>query len=539
MIRPLSLSFLALTLVAPAPAQEAVDAALNARIRQEGLQHSQVAKTLHGLCDLHGPRLTASPTFKAAAEWTATQMRGWGLTNPSLEPWEVGHGGWSNQHVAVHALAPFASPLHTEVVAWTPSTAGTVRGSVARLDFPEEPLPEEFETALKQLDGKLKGKILLVGHPKALPVLLSRYAPRLEEAELLKRFDPAQPPAPPRLAVDRGAPKRPGALRARDVERRIDEFLVAQKALARVNDAGMRNGMIRAFNNRTFDLAKAVPTVVMRAEDYGRIWRLMDDGLEAKLELDIRNQAHPALTKGYNVVAEITGSEKPEEVVLLGAHLDSWHTGTGATDDGASCVSMMETLRILKAVGAKPKRTIRVVLFDGEELGLLGSQAYVKAHFGSAENPLPEFGKLVAFFNMDGGSGQLRGLSAFGPAAASQVLRELLVPFKDLGAVGAIHNRMRLPKPDYADITTFSHAGLPAIGLIQDGLEYSDYTWHTSVDTVERVPVEDIARTATIMASVAYHLANRNERFPAFSKDDLPPIPAMPMPVSEPKTTVK
>ena len=533
MSRALSLPLLALALVVSAPAQEVVDAALNARVRQEGLQHSQVAATLHGLCDAHGPRLTASPTFKAAAEWTAAQLRTWGLAKAELEPWDFGHGGWTNEHVSVHALTPFASPLHAEVVAWTPSTPGLVKGSVVRLDLPEEPLPEEFEAALKGLDGKVSGKILFVGHPKPIPVLLGRYNPRLEEAELLKRFDPAQPPAAPRISFDRGAPKRPGAMRARDVERRIDEFLVAQKALARVNDAGMRNGLIRAFNNRTFELAKAVPTVVMRTEDYGRIWRLMDDGKEARLELDIRNQSHAALTKGYNVVAELTGTEKPEEVVLLGAHLDSWHTGTGATDDGASCVAMMESLRILKSVGAQPKRTIRVVLFDGEEMGLLGSQAYVKAHFGSAEKPLPEFGKLIAFFNMDAGAGQLRGLSVFGPAAASQVLRELLVPFKDLGAVGAIQNRTRLPKPDYADITTFSHAGLPAIGLTQDGLEYFESTWHTSVDTVERVPVEDLARTATIMASVAYHLANRSEKFPAFGKDDLPPIPVMPVPTGK------
>ena len=233
------------------------------------------------------------------------------------------------------------------------------------------------------------------------------------------------------------------------------------------------------------------------------------------------------------MVAELPGTEKPEEVVLLGAHLDSWHTATGATDDGASCVSMMETLRILKAVGASPKRTIRVVLFDGEEQGLLGSQAFVKSHYGSDQARKPEFQNLVAFFNMDAGAGQLRGLSVFGPPSAGQVLRELLAPFKDLGAVGAIHNRTRLPKPDYADITVFSHAGLPAIGLTQDGLEYFDATWHTSVDTLERVPAEDVAHTATIMASVAYHLANRNERLPAFGKEDLPPLPALPAALQE------
>jgi len=525
------LPLLTVTLLMPAFSQEVLDSALMAKIREEGLSRSQVSRALHELCDGQGPRLTASPGLKSAAQWSAKRMADSGLAKAGLEPWPFGHPGWTNEHCSVHALAPFRSPLHAEVVAWTPSSRGRIQGDVVRLDLPEEPLPEELETAFKSLTGKLKGKVVFVGRPKAIPVLLSRYTPRLEEAELQKRFDPSQPPAPPRLALDRGAPKRPGAMRAREVERRIDEFLVAQKALARVNDAGMRNGLIRAFHNRTFDPAKALPTVVLRSEDFGRLWRLMENGQKATLELDIRNRLHPTSTQGYNVVAELTGSEKPEEVVLLGAHLDSWHTATGATDDGASCVAMMESLRILKAVGAKPKRTIRVVLFDGEELGLLGSQAYVKAHFGSDQAPLPEFRNLVAFFNMDGGAGQLRGLSAFGPPAASQVLRDLLAPFKDLGAAGAIHHRMRLPKPDYADITVFSHAGLPAIGLIQDGLEYFDATWHTSVDTVERVPVEDIARTATIMASVAFHLANRGERLPAFGKDDLPPIPAMPVSV--------
>jgi Zn-dependent M28 family amino/carboxypeptidase len=254
----------------------------------------------------------------------------------------------------------------------------------------------------------------------------------------------------------------------------------------------------------------------------------MDDGRPAELELDIRNTLHPASTQGYNVVAELPGSARPDEVVLLGAHLDSWHTATGATDDGASCAVMMEALRILRATGAKPRRTVRVVLFDGEEQGLLGSQAYVKAHYGSDAEPKPEFGKLTAFFNMDAGAGQLRGLSVFGPAAAAQVLREFLAPFKDLGAVGANVNRTRLPKPDYADITVFSHAGLPAIGLAQDGLEYFEATWHTSVDTVERVPAEDLSRTATILASVAYHLANREQPLPRFGKADLPPVPALP-----------
>lgn len=513
-----------------APAQEVLDQDLIARIRAEGLKRGQAMATLHQLADVAGGRLTASPGYKAAADWAVGQLKAWGLAKAGLEAWDFGHPGWSNQHAAVHALAPFAAPLHAEVVAWTPSTKGAVKGAVARLSLPEEPLPEELDAAFRALDGTLKGKVLLVGPAKAPPVLLTRYAPRLEAAELARRFDPAAAPPAPRPPADRGAPKRAGALRAKDVDQRIDAFCVAQQALARVNDAGMRNGLIRAFHNRSYDPARAVPTVVLRNEDFGRIWRLMDGGRPAQLELDLRNTLHPDSTKGYNVVAELPGRERPQEVLILGAHLDSWHTATGATDDAASCAVMMEALRILKAVGAQPRRTIRVVLFDGEEQGLLGSQAYVKAHFGSDAEPKPDFPNLVAMFNMDAGAGQLRGLSVFGPAAAAQVLRELLAPFQDLGAVGASANRNRLPKPDYADITVFSHAGLPAIGLTQDGLEYFESTWHTSVDTVERVPAEDLARTATILASVAYHLANRPEPMPRFGKDDLPPVPALPVP---------
>lgn len=533
MLQTTTFPLLLMALASSGWAQETLDAALIARIREEGLKRGQVMATLHQLTDVAGGRLTASPGFKAAADWIVERMNASGF-KAGLEPWEFGHPGWTNEHLAVHALAPFTAPLHAEVTAWTPSTKGVVKGAAVRLDLPEEPLPSELDAAFKSLEGKLKGKVLFVGPLKSPPVLLARYVPRLEEADLLKRFDPTAPPAPPRMALDRGAPKRAGALRAKDVDQKIDAFCAAQKALARVNDAGMRNGLIRAFHNRSYDPAKAVPTVVLRNEDFGRIWRLQNDGKEVVLELDIRNTLHPNSTKGYNIVAELPGGERPEEVVILGAHLDSWHTGTGATDDAASCAVMMEALRILKATGARPRRTVRMVLFDGEEQGLLGSLAYVKAHYGSDASPLPDFGKLVAFFNMDAGAGQLRGLSVFGPPAAAQVLRELLAPFKDLGAVGANSSRSRLPKPDYADITVFSHAGLPTIGLAQDGLEYFDCTWHTSVDTIERVPPEDLARTATILASVAYHLANRAEPLPRFGKDDLPPIPPMPSPVPAP-----
>lgn len=507
-----------------AQAVEPLDAARMAALREEGLKRSQVMATLHQLTDVHGPRLMASPSYKAAAQWAVAQFQAWGADKAWIEPFPFGHAGWTNERCAVHALAPYQDPLVVEPVAWTPSTRGAVQGEVVRLAVPEEPLSEELDAFLEGQAAAVKGKVVFVGVPKPLPVLPGPARHRHEEEALQKRFDPAQAQGPGRIP-GRPGPKRAGALTTREMDQRIDAFLVKAGALARVNDAGLRNGQIRAFNNRTYDLARAVPTVVMRREDYGRLWRLMEGGQKARLELDIRNRTHPRLTEGLNVVAELTGSEKPEEVVLLGAHLDAWHTATGATDNAASCSVMMEVLRLLKATGAKPKRTVRIVLFDGEEQGLLGSQAYVKAHFGMAEDPKPAFDRLIAYINMDGGAGQLRGLSIFGPPEASQVLRELLAPFKDLGAVGAIHSATRLPKPDYADVTSFSHAGLPAIGVVQDGLEYGEYTWHTTVDSYERVPAEDVARTATILASVALHLADRPEPLPRFTRQTVPPLP--------------
>lgn len=538
MRREFSLSLLALCLSISAFPEEVLDSALIAKIREEGIKHSQAMATLHQLTDVAGARLTGSLEYKAAADWAVQRMTSWGLANAALEPWEFGHPGWSNERCAVHALTPFSAPLHVEVAAWTPSLPERSSGSVVRLNLPEEPLPEELDAAFQALDGKLKGKVLFVGPPKTPPPLLPRYAPRRNEAELQKLFDPAQPPlqrSP--TEVDLGAPKRPGALREREVYRRIDAFCAAQKALARVNDAGLRNGLIRAFGNRTFDSTKAAPTVVMRNEDFGRIWRLMNDGKEAVLELDIHNTIHATSTKGYNVVAELPGREKPDEVIILAAHLDSWHAGTGATDNGTGCAVMMEALRILKAVGASPRRTVRAVLFDGEEHGTRGSQAYVKAHFGSDTNPQPGFSKLITSFHMDNGAGLLRGFRAFSPPAGVQVLRELILPFRDLGAVGANDGLARPRAPEGMDIFAFSHAGLPAIHIVQDWLEYFEGSWHTSVDTMERVLPEDLASSATILASVAFHLANRTESLPCFQKDDLPPIPKLPMAPAETKAS--
>ena len=291
----------------------------------------------------------------------------------------------------------------------------------------------------------------------------------------------------------------------------------------RVNDAGREHGQIRAFNNRTFDVNKAVPTVVMRNEDFGRISRILGDGTDVVLEFDIVNRVYPEGKTSYNTIAEIGGSDKADEVIMLGGHLDSWHAATGATDNAIGCAIMMEAARILKAVNVRPRRAIRVALWSGEEQGLLGSQAYVKEHFGSFENPKPDYGKFGGYFNIDSGTGRIRGASVFGPPEAGKILREILKPFKDDGVVGAIASRSR--GLGGTDSTSFNQAGLPGIGLSQDTIEYGTHTWHTNLDTYERILEDDVKKAAIVVAAALYQLAMRDQLLPRFSKSEMPPRP--------------
>ena len=256
--------------------------------------------------------------------------------------------------------------------------------------------------------------MVLVGRHQVVPVSMNPVNKRLDAAEARARFDPVNPT--PSAFANRTPPTpTPGRLSASQVAEQLDQFLLASGAAARFNDAGREHGQIRAFNNRTFDVAKAVPTVVLRNEDFGRISRLVADNRPVEIELDIVNTTYPEGKTAYNAVAEIAGSDKAQEVVMLGAHLDSWHAATGATDNGIGSAVMMEAARILKAIGVKPRRTIRVALWSGEEQGLLGSKAYVKAHFGTAEEPKPEFEHFAGYVNIDTGTGRIRGLTVFGP----------------------------------------------------------------------------------------------------------------------------
>jgi hypothetical protein len=507
------------------------------RIRKEAMERSQIMKTMHMFTDVYGPRLTGSPNHKAAAEWAVKQMTAWGLENAHLEPWDFKHPGWLNERLTAHLISPVKDPLVCEALAWTPSTKGTVQASAYQLVLPERPTQEQLTMVLNNYKAKVRGKIVLVGKPATIAVNLNPPAKRTSDEQAQQRFGPnARPFAfPTPSPTPTPAPNAPRPLTARQVDEQLDTLLKESGALVRINDAGREFRQIRAFNNRTFDVNKVVPTVVMSNEDFGRISRILADGTDVVLEFNIVNRTYPEGVTSYNTIGEIPGSDKADEVIMLGGHLDSWHAATGATDNAIGCTIMMEAARILKTLGVKPRRTIRVALWSGEEQGLLGSQAYVKEHFGSFEEPKPGYEKFGGYFNIDSGTGRVRGAGVFGPPEAANILREILAPFKDDGVVGATASRSR--RLGGSDNTSFNQAGLPGIGMGQDPIEYGTHTWHTNLDTYERILEDDVKKDAMVVAWAVYQLAMRDDMLPRLSKSEMPPKPPEENPQPAPRPT--
>jgi Zn-dependent M28 family amino/carboxypeptidase len=493
------------------------------RIRKEALEHSQIMKTMHMFTDLYGPRLTGSPNHKAAADWAVKQMTSWGLENPHLEPWDFKHPGWLNERLTAHLISPVKDPLVCEVLAWTPSTKGTVQANAIQLVLPDPVTQDQIKIFLNNYKTKVRGKIVLIGKPASIPVNLNPPAKRLNDEEALRRFGPNPRPFPTPSPTPTPDPNAPKLLTNRQINQQLDAFLKDNGALVRVNDAGREFRQIRAFNNATFDVNKVIPTVVMSNEDFGRIARILNDGTDVVLEFNIVNHVYPEGATSYNTIAEIPGSDKAGEVIMLGGHLDSWHAATGATDNAIGCSIMMEAARILKTLGVKPRRTIRVALWSGEEQGLLGSQAYVKEHFGSFEDQKPGYEKFAGYFNIDSGTGRVRGASVFGPPEAANIMRDILAPFKDDGVVGTAPTRSR--RLGGSDNTSFNEAGLPGIGMGQDPIEYGTHTWHTNLDTYERILEDDVKKDAMVVAWSVYQLAMRDDMLPRFAKGDMPPKP--------------
>ena len=496
--------------------------------------------------DLYGPRLTGSPNHVNAEKWAAEEMKRWGFDYTGLEPWDFGHPGWVNDYNTGVMLSPVADTLTYEVLAWTPSTNGKVAADTVSLVVPQfpaaenpqvmqNPTQEELTAYLSKMAPLVKGKIVIVGKPTFIDQSTDPAPKHIPDAVIKCRVDPTK--TPQECAAIAGGPQfnrrgpggpqvapRPNALNNLQLNEQIDKFLLDNGVLVRINESQLDRGAVRAFNNRTYDITKVVPTVVMRNEDFGRIYRLLQHNIPVKLEFDLRSHIVPEGTTSYNVVAEIWGTDKKDEVVMLGGHLDSWHSATGATDNAIGCATMMEAARILKAIGVKPRRTIRVTCWGGEEEGLLGSQAYVKKHFGSVESPTPDFAKFDGYFNIDSGTGRARALSVFGPPEAAAVLRDALAPFSDLGFAGVTASSGR--NLGGTDSTSFNAAGLPGIGAQQDPIEYFGVTWHTNLDTYERIIEPDVKASAIIFAAAVYTLAMRDEMLPRFKPENMPKPPA-------------
>lgn len=530
--RFVALSLVLSLLTLPILAQNGSDDLL-ARIRTEATERSQIMKTMHMFTDLYGPRLTGSPNHKAAADWAVKQMTAWGFDNAHLEPWNFNHPGWLNERLTAHIISPMKDPLVCEVLAWTPSTKGVVQAKAYQLILPEHPTQEQLTAFFASNKARVRGKIVLAGKATVVPVNLNPPPKRATDEQMEQRFGPnARPFAfPTPSPTPTPAPNAPRPLTNRQVSEQVAEFLKNSGALVQVNDAGREFRQIRAFNNSTYDVDKVLPTVVMSNEDYGRITRILNDGTDVMLEFNIVNRVYPEGATSYNTLAEIRGTDKADEVIMLGGHLDSWHAATGATDNAIGCAIMMEAARILKILGVKPRRTIRVALWSGEEEGLLGSQAYVKEHFGAFEDPKPGYEKFGGYFNIDSGTGRVRGASVFGPPETANVMREILAPFKSDGVVGAVATRSR--RLGGSDNTSFNNAGLPGIGMGQDPIEYNSNTWHTNLDTYERILEDDVKKDAMVVAWSVYQLAMRDDLLPRLSKTDMPPKPvdeSMPSP---------
>ena len=535
MFRKLIAPMLAVVFVSTASAQQAenIDTAMNARIRTEGMEHSKVMWIEHYLTDVYGPRPIGSPNHVAAANWAVKTFESWGMT-AHLEPFTWRGVGWLPGRAVGYVTSPIKWNIKFEANPWSPSTKGTVKGNVVSVMAPVNPTEAELQAYLVEMAPKVKGSIVMVGKPAFVPVSFNPAASRQIDSVAKAQYQGGGAGGGRGGngrggAGGAGTPPAGGQLTAPEVNARINTMLRDNMPALRLNSqgAGRIPGEIVAQNGpgQVYDdVTPQPPTVILRNDDAGRIWRIIQDGTPVTVELNMENTFYPEGKTSYVTVGEIRGTEKPDEVVMMGGHLDSWTSATGATDNGIGSAIMMEAARILTAVGAKPKRTIRVALWSGEEEGELGSTWYVKEHFGSAEEPKPDYYKFQGYWNIDGGTGLVRGASVFGPPEAASVVSQIFKPWEDFKIYGANATGTRVAGS--SDHGPFFVAGLPGIDGQQDRIEYGTTTWHSNLDTYERIIADDVMKNATISASLMYHIANRDAPMPRFSKEAMPAIPA-------------
>jgi carboxypeptidase Q len=504
---------LAIVFASPLLAQqsERIDAPALARIREEGLQRSKIMEIASYLTDVHGARLTGSPQAKAAGDWVLGQLKGWGVSNPRYEMWGPFGRGWSNEKIVARVVAPTPYPLIAYSGAWSQGTNGPVAGEVAlvRID-------SASDTA--KYRGALRGKWVMLA---PVPVVRPRFDP------LARRYSDVQLDSMAALApvAQQGGPGGGGGQNAerfraiQELNRQRAEFLRTQGIAGVLQPGAGRNDggsvVASATGGRAIDAPVTPPTIIIASEHYGRIARTLNKGVPVTVEIDAQNRFYDADLNSFNIVAELPGSDRRlrDELVMLGAHFDSWHSGTGATDNAAGSAVMLEALRILKASGLPMRRTVRLALWTGEEQGLLGSRAYVRDNFGTRDSTglktKPAHDKFSVYFNLDNGSGAIRGVYAQGNEAARPIFQAWMEPLRDLGM-----RAVTIRNTGGTDHLAFDGVGLPGFQFIQDPLEYGTFTHHSNQDLFDRLQEDDMKKNAVILASFVYLAANRDEKLP-------------------------
>jgi hypothetical protein len=525
------LAFVLAQFGAAQPVQEKVDTAAIAKIKEEGMYRSKVMESLSWLTDVYGPRLTGSPEFKEAADWAKKKLEELGLQNVAIESWKFGKG-WSLKSFSAQMIEPRVQPLIAYPKAWSPSTKGTVRGNAVYLDV-------KTEADLQEYKGKLKGAIVLISEPRDLKAHFTPEADRLTDEDLLKMANADMPRGRVRAGMrDTSAFRR--FLERATMSRKRMEFCQQEGALVIVETSQGDGGtlfvqgasvpqpadtpMDRRIGAYDPKAPKILTQVVVAAEHYNRMVRIIQKGTRVKMELNLEAEFSDD-QPGMNIVGEIPGTDLKDEIVMIGGHFDSWHGGTGATDDASGSVVCMEAMRILKTLDLKPRRTIRIGLWGGEEEGLLGSKAYVTNHFGEKDTvqgstfgeikKKPDYEKFYAYFNNDNGTGKVRGVYMQGNDAVRPIFRAWLAPFADMGA-----STLTLQNTGGTDHLSYDAIGLPAFQFIQDEIEYSTRTHHSNMDVFDRVQEEDLKQASVIMAAFAYEAAMREGKFP---RKPLPP----------------
>ena len=532
-------------LALPAPAQDRVDLGVVDRIKLEAFDHSKVMETLRNLTDVHGPRLTGSPEFEDAARWAMGELNAYGLQKVHLEKWGPFGRAWTLEQSSVELIAPRYSQLTAVPLAWSSPTNGPVEGDLVmapmRASFRDGPkkFKETMQAYRTKWAGKLRGKIVLLSEPK-VPGQQSKPQFRRYTAAELSDIGNAPDPAAKRVVKNLDElewPEDPdelgkffGSLPSALMDQLFDLY---DKAAAERGEFFAKEGVVgvlledqRAHEGMLFGEAAgsykasgtpAPPTFVVTAEQYNRIARLTEKKNEARVRLSLKAKMGDRDVDGLNIIGEIPGTgEHKEEIVMIGAHFDSWHSGTGATDNGAGSAVMIEVMRVLKALNLKVDRTVRIGLWGGEEEGLFGSKAYVKEHFADPKTMrvTSEHGKLSGYFNLDNGSGKIRGVYLQGHDAMRPVFEAWLEPFKDMGVT-----TVSIRNTGGTDHLSFAEVGLPGFQFIQDPLDYGTITHHSNMDTGDHAVPEDMMQATAVISAMVYETANRKEMLP---RRDLP-----------------